>query len=245
MKAETEKDTKLVCPSCNEVFDNIDTESLYECAECGNCFTRSNSADGYSHKCPICNKFSSKVSDFGCPYCNEELEDKEVYIYKGTAYVDTNELIEAIKINAEDLPKDLRQIEIQNQEELQKQREIAMQKETEQIQKQKQIKEFKTVDEVQQAFNDFLNAIQSPIIKLVEKEPSDYYQPYIKKDDKGNLRWYITFEVTWAIQDKYLSGDTPINNTKLFYSDINKFGMQYMGMIPELNNTGSIGWFCN
>jgi putative DNA primase/helicase len=64
--------TKFVCDNCEDDFDDdSEAESLYECAECGSRFTRSNSADGDSHRCPDCNKFGHKVSDAGCPSCGD------------------------------------------------------------------------------------------------------------------------------------------------------------------------------
>lgn len=71
------------CPECDETFvkDECDTIVLYECNDCGTIFSRDNSADGASHRCPDCNKFSSKLTDEGCPECEEgELSDDTGFI---------------------------------------------------------------------------------------------------------------------------------------------------------------------
>jgi len=63
------------CGSCGGTFDNErDAVALYECGECGTQFTQETSANG-KHQCPDCNRFGRKISDLGCPECNEgELE---------------------------------------------------------------------------------------------------------------------------------------------------------------------------
>jgi DNA-directed RNA polymerase subunit RPC12/RpoP len=63
------------CGNCGEEFeDDEDAVPLYECGACGTQFTTNTSANG-RHQCPDCNKFGSKVTDCGCPECNEgELE---------------------------------------------------------------------------------------------------------------------------------------------------------------------------
>jgi predicted RNA-binding Zn-ribbon protein involved in translation (DUF1610 family) len=58
------------CQSCEEVIE--DPVTLYECGECGTIFSRENSADGNSHKCPDCNRFAAKLTAHGCPDCEEE-----------------------------------------------------------------------------------------------------------------------------------------------------------------------------
>ncbi len=70
--AETGEDSDLFqCDSCGATFqDEMEAVSLYECAECGTRFTRDTSANN-NHQCPDCNKFAGKVSDYGCPECNE------------------------------------------------------------------------------------------------------------------------------------------------------------------------------
>jgi len=59
------------CDSCDNQFeDDDDGVSLYECDECGTKFTRETSLNN-NHQCADCNKFGRKVSDHGCPDCNE------------------------------------------------------------------------------------------------------------------------------------------------------------------------------
>ena len=71
-----------VCGECNAAIPHDDYDpddnTLYECGSCGTVFTRANSADGMSHRCPQCNKMSGKLSENGCPECGEaEVETKE------------------------------------------------------------------------------------------------------------------------------------------------------------------------
>ena len=64
------------CPGCERVFSpDSETESGYECDNCGTQFTRTNSADGSSHRCPDCNKFAHKSDTPFCPDCEEPLEE--------------------------------------------------------------------------------------------------------------------------------------------------------------------------
>lgn len=66
------------CLNCEEVMDDSNVEEdnpLYECGSCGTVFSRFDSADGDSHRCPDCGKFGSKLGDIACPECGEgELE---------------------------------------------------------------------------------------------------------------------------------------------------------------------------
>ena len=67
------------CSECDEL--TIETGyALYQCSDDGTCFTRTGSADGYTHRCPECNKFSAKISDHACANC-EEAEADEVWVY--------------------------------------------------------------------------------------------------------------------------------------------------------------------
>lgn len=64
-------DERFHCESCGDTFsDDSEAVALYECGECGSVFTRETSNHG-NHQCPDCNKFGSKLSDCGCPHCNE------------------------------------------------------------------------------------------------------------------------------------------------------------------------------
>lgn len=68
------------CRNCDEItlVDEADTITLYECGECGTVFSQENSYTGYNHQCPDCHKFSSKLTDEGCPECQEgELEETD------------------------------------------------------------------------------------------------------------------------------------------------------------------------
>lgn len=59
------------CNTCAAEFETDEAAvPLYECGDCGVQFTTETSANG-KHQCPECFKFGSKVSDCGCPECNE------------------------------------------------------------------------------------------------------------------------------------------------------------------------------
>jgi DNA-directed RNA polymerase subunit RPC12/RpoP len=246
--AEVVKETQRGCLQCEKVGEDIEPEPLYECGSCGNEFSRSNSADGGSHRCPQCNKFGSKISDEGCPDCEVELEDLDTYIYKDKTYTDEDDLIKAIKENGETLPDFLQEIDMKNKETRRKADEEQKQRELEKIAEQKKHKEFKTIEEVEQSFKDFLNAIQSPLLKLVQSKDSvsNYgTKQYINKDENGDIRWYLHFEVTWNINnDKYVDLESSsMSKTNLFYADLEEASMKYMGMESHINNIGSSGFF--
>ena len=62
---------RFKCDSCEAEFDDDgEAVTLYECNDCGTRFTRETSAND-NHSCPNCYKFGSKVTDCGCPECNE------------------------------------------------------------------------------------------------------------------------------------------------------------------------------
>jgi DNA invertase Pin-like site-specific DNA recombinase len=82
---ELETVTAFQCAECAAILlpdDTRDAGPLYECNDCAERFTRDNSADGYSNRCPFCNKFSAKAADHACPECEagelEELQAVEV-----------------------------------------------------------------------------------------------------------------------------------------------------------------------
>lgn len=63
---------RFECDQCCARFESDDDAvTLYECGECGTRFTQETSSNGSGHSCPGCNKFGAKVSDCGCPECNE------------------------------------------------------------------------------------------------------------------------------------------------------------------------------
>ena len=64
-----------VCASCGFALGkDDDLDPKYECGSCGSEFTRSESADGDSHRCPYCNKFGAKTFDAACPECGEGMD---------------------------------------------------------------------------------------------------------------------------------------------------------------------------
>jgi len=70
------KDTQAgyKCEACETIWSEDgapEFEVFYECGNCGTIFSRGDSYDGDSHRCPDCMKFSSKLYDKGCPECEE------------------------------------------------------------------------------------------------------------------------------------------------------------------------------
>ena len=59
------------CGALESADDHV-PEPLYECSDCGAKYTRENSADGGSNRCPDCNKFGAKLTDHGCRECGED-----------------------------------------------------------------------------------------------------------------------------------------------------------------------------
>ena len=67
------------CTECHEVQDES-TGPIYECSECGDAFTREESIDGMSHRCPDCGRFGAKqASDSIDCGCNAEAEEVLAY----------------------------------------------------------------------------------------------------------------------------------------------------------------------
>jgi len=71
VSAEAEREVfDFECQACEHQFNDGDEGGpLYECSSCGTEFTREDSADGDSNRCPNCNKFGAKVADLTCPEC--------------------------------------------------------------------------------------------------------------------------------------------------------------------------------
>lgn len=65
------------CEGCEEIFeDNGDFQRLYECGECGSIFSYE---DVGSHRCEQCGKFAAKLTENGCPECQQsEVIEREV-----------------------------------------------------------------------------------------------------------------------------------------------------------------------
>lgn len=62
-----------VCSGCNEVIEDGDEVTVYECNDCGTTFIRDDSADGSSNRCPDCNKFAAKSDEVQSDCCQESL----------------------------------------------------------------------------------------------------------------------------------------------------------------------------
>jgi uncharacterized C2H2 Zn-finger protein len=69
------------CTNCDTLWaDEPEYVVLYECGDCGEIFSRENSYTGDGHQCPSCHKFSAKLTDRGCPDCQEgEVEGEELH----------------------------------------------------------------------------------------------------------------------------------------------------------------------
>ena len=56
------------CAECGYDPEVDDDNPLYECSACGEEFTREDSANGDSHRCPTCGTFSRRIADHDCDY---------------------------------------------------------------------------------------------------------------------------------------------------------------------------------
>ena len=68
-----------MCTECGLVTDAPSEEPAYECGACGETFTRENSADGDSHRCPHCNRFAGKLHDNAYRDCDGETEEVQAF----------------------------------------------------------------------------------------------------------------------------------------------------------------------
>ncbi len=89
------------CKTCEEVRDEGDLTKKYECSSCGEEFTRENSADGDSNRCPQCNKFGAIQSENVCNDCEEECEETETQECGECGTVNTREQSEQAKAAVE------------------------------------------------------------------------------------------------------------------------------------------------
>ena len=106
MKAEVEIKNMKVCPECGITEVEMEFEPIYECNNCGEKFTKSNSADD-GHQCPQYNRFAAELSDYGCPECNEEVREQDVYIFEDEIYIDKDTLISDIQGMEMEVPKNI------------------------------------------------------------------------------------------------------------------------------------------
>jgi predicted RNA-binding Zn-ribbon protein involved in translation (DUF1610 family) len=63
------------CPSCEAAVDEDELVAVYDCGACGETFSRDNSADGDSNRCPSCNKFAGLSDQKACPDCGEASDE--------------------------------------------------------------------------------------------------------------------------------------------------------------------------
>lgn len=79
--------TELSCPTCDKVVaeEEVSDVPRYECGDCGDSFSRDDSADGNSNHCPSCNKFaaSAETDTRYCGECEGELESRLVQVFPG------------------------------------------------------------------------------------------------------------------------------------------------------------------
>jgi DNA-directed RNA polymerase subunit RPC12/RpoP len=71
---EIDEEERYFCASCEVGYEEDQTETVYECGSCGTTFTRADSADGDSNRCPDCNKFGAKSGERACSECGETVE---------------------------------------------------------------------------------------------------------------------------------------------------------------------------
>lgn len=69
---------RFYCKECEEVKEEDELQPKYNCGSCGEEFTRENSADGDSNRCPSCNKFGAIECDNACDSCENEVEEVDV-----------------------------------------------------------------------------------------------------------------------------------------------------------------------
>lgn len=75
---EAKPEKKYYCPSCEGFFDEVELTKIYECGSCGETFSREESHDGMSNRCPSCAKWGHIMTENVCPECQEEEELEEV-----------------------------------------------------------------------------------------------------------------------------------------------------------------------
>jgi hypothetical protein len=61
--------TVLLSDDCESVVEK--PVALYECGDCGTVFSPADSADGQSSRCPDCEQPAAKLTDRGCPDCED------------------------------------------------------------------------------------------------------------------------------------------------------------------------------
>jgi DNA-directed RNA polymerase subunit RPC12/RpoP len=59
---------KYVCQECQAEHDKDELIRLYECGECGTVFPYDEIT---GNRCEDCNKFAAKLTDCGCPECEQ------------------------------------------------------------------------------------------------------------------------------------------------------------------------------
>jgi transposase-like protein len=82
--------TELYCSSCDAIVveDEVSEVPRYECGDCGDTFSREDSSDGDSNRCPNCNKFAAKCEDTAyCGECEDELDCRLVQVFPGEVLV--------------------------------------------------------------------------------------------------------------------------------------------------------------
>lgn len=71
--ADTTWDVHWECSECEHRVDNekeLDTDNpVYECGDDGERYSREDSQDGVSNRCPGCGKWGTKVAAGSCPKC--------------------------------------------------------------------------------------------------------------------------------------------------------------------------------
>lgn len=70
LRERIEDETLFMCNDCEQVHEEGEEDTVYECPECSDQFLKS---DTGSHRSECCGRFSSKVTEVGCPDCMGEM----------------------------------------------------------------------------------------------------------------------------------------------------------------------------
>jgi Zn-finger nucleic acid-binding protein len=232
-KNTLEKLTAYKCESCEEISESFEDEPLYECNGCGNRFTRSNSADGDSSRCPTCQKFSGKVSDTVCEKCGEG----EVTEIEAMHCTICGSYFEAKDIEGDECP-------VCKEQEMKKKeldRLAALP-----VNQRGGQKTFATKEQAQEAFNKFLNAIKSEHCKLIAYK--DYRTESIgvvwEEFPKPRVSFHFEVEVLFE-KDKYIERLPDFSGclSNEFYADTKQAAKEFLKSNDvSWNNSGQIGW---
>ncbi|MGR3295848.1 MAG: hypothetical protein ACUZ8A_06440 [Candidatus Bathyanammoxibius sp.] len=180
------------CTDCGDIAAESSEEVLYECGNCGP-FTRSNSDDGDSNRCPQCHKFGAKVADEACESCQAA----------GVEEIDAYHCTECNSYFEE--PDDGECPDCKRRE--------ASRQETERLSKlppdqRGGQKTFATREDAEAAFARFLASVKSDHVSLVASPDISFAD----KEQRNGIEWkelpkplvFFSFDVEVTVSDKYI-----------------------------------------